>query len=135
MTYGEKSASQPIFVVSDLKTNLLGLPAIIALKLSTRIDTVETTKGEILLTYLLDWETLRVSMKSSYSLNTPRGVPPPLRQKTKEELDRMVSLLRLMKLRPGVQGWSLSQRKTELSGYVWTFNLLIKVSYVNFTPY
>ena len=44
-----KQSQQPVYVVSGLKTNLLGLPAITALNLAARIDTTardETDKDE-----------------------------------------------------------------------------------------
>ena len=37
--FKERSALQTIFVVRGLKTNLLGLPAIISLNLASRVDT------------------------------------------------------------------------------------------------
>ena len=40
LTFQDKSCSQRIFVVAGLKNNLLGLPAIEALGLLVRIDTV-----------------------------------------------------------------------------------------------
>ena len=42
LVYKGKAVQQCIFVVRDLKTNLLGLPAITALGLSSRIDATET---------------------------------------------------------------------------------------------
>ena len=38
LQYKQRSTRQTVFVVKGLKTNLLGLPAIVALKLAARID-------------------------------------------------------------------------------------------------
>jgi len=40
LQYKDRSSQQTIFVIKGLKTNLLGLPAITALKLAARIDTI-----------------------------------------------------------------------------------------------
>ena len=41
LRHGTKTVLQTIFVINDLKTNLLRLPAITALNLATRNDSVE----------------------------------------------------------------------------------------------
>ena len=41
--YGQNSSGQQIFVIKDLKSNLLGLPAIAALNLAARLDAAYTT--------------------------------------------------------------------------------------------
>jgi len=43
-TYKDSQMMQPVFVVVGLKNNLLGLPAIIALNLVTRLDTITDTQ-------------------------------------------------------------------------------------------
>ena len=46
-TYKDRQMVQPVFVVEGLSNILLGLPAIMALNLITRLDTVTDTQGEI----------------------------------------------------------------------------------------
>ena len=46
LSYKGKESQQQIYVVDDLKSNLLGLPAIIALHLVTRTDSVQTETTE-----------------------------------------------------------------------------------------
>ena len=46
LSHKAKISQQQIFVVDDLKTNLLGLPAIIALHLVTRTDAIQTETFE-----------------------------------------------------------------------------------------
>ena len=46
LSYKDKISQQQIFVLDDLKTNLLGLPAIISLHLVTRADTIQTEAFE-----------------------------------------------------------------------------------------
>lgn len=72
--------------MSDLRTGLLGLPAITALNLAMRIDSMETSKGrrswKNFQTYSLVWGTSKVNMKSklkdnakTHSVSAPRSVP------------------------------------------------------------
>ena len=44
--HGQNSSGQQIFVIKDLKSNLLGLPAITALNLAIRLDAAYTTLVE-----------------------------------------------------------------------------------------
>jgi hypothetical protein len=99
-----KTAEQHVFVVRGLKTNLLGLPAIIALGLAKRVDTVTTMKtpSHIQKQFPLLFQGLgnlggeyEIHLKSGAipcSLFTPRHVPLPLRPKVKEELDQMEAI-------------------------------------------
>ena len=102
LTKADQTSTQTIFVVPDLKSNLLGLPALIALSLISQIDSVEDTKDHILEEFLALFrglgnlgEEYYIKMREglrSYALFTPRNVPIPLRTKVKEELDRMEEL-------------------------------------------
>ncbi len=97
-----KATVQQIFVIKGLTSNLLGLPAISALNLATRVDTVadydSTVKkahpklfqglGEFGEPYHIK---LRPDAKP-HALYTPRRVPLPLRSRVKEELHRMETL-------------------------------------------
>ena len=49
-----KAATQPVFVVRGLKSNLLGLPPITALRLAIRLDNTETTEVPGKLMYTAD---------------------------------------------------------------------------------
>ena len=49
-----KAATQPVFVVRGLKSSLLGLPAITALRLAIRLDNTETTEVPGKLMYTAD---------------------------------------------------------------------------------
>jgi len=46
LSHGQKSSLQQIFVIKDLKSNLLGLPAITALNLAPRLDHTHTSLVE-----------------------------------------------------------------------------------------
>eukprot|EP00731_Ephydatia_muelleri_P028828 Em0020g472a len=99
LAYKGTHSHQTIFVVKGLKTNLLGLPALRALKLIARVDSVEqyedtirqkypklfTGLGNMGVEYSIK---LRPNAKP-YALSTPRNIPLPLRSKVKEELTKM----------------------------------------------
>ena len=46
-TYATRSTSQPVYVVKDLKSNLLGLPVITALRLVERLDALTEVSEDI----------------------------------------------------------------------------------------
>jgi len=93
---------QEIFVVKNLKTNLLGLPAITELRLIERLHTICTSPDGIkhsfpdlftgLGTLGADYEIKLQSNARPYALHTARQVPIPLRQKVEKELLRMQSM-------------------------------------------
>ena len=99
LAYKGTQSHQTIFVVKGLKTNLLGLPALRALKLIARVDAVEqyedtirqkypklfTGLGNMGVEYSIK---LRPNAKP-YALSTPRNITLPLRSKVKEELTKM----------------------------------------------
>ena len=100
LTSEGKSCKQPIYIIEDLQNNLLGLPAITALELLTKVDSVQpgnvqqsfpklfqglgTLKGD----YQIQ---LRPDAKS-YALYSAINVPIPLRGKVKQELEHMEKL-------------------------------------------
>ena len=103
LSHGHKSSKQKVFVVRNLRNNLLGLPAITALHLACRIDeTLARDPYELRRRYpnvfkglgsLGDQYTIRLKDSATpYSLYTPRNVALPLRGKVQEELDRMEKL-------------------------------------------
>ena len=102
LTHKEKKASQQVYVVSNLSTNLLGLPAISALHLATRVDTMDTspTMAEKIKNKFPnvfkglgnlggEYEIKLEQNAKPFSLFAPRHVPIPLRQKVSEELVKM----------------------------------------------
>ena len=84
--------------MAGLLTNLLGLPAIIALKLIARLEAVSVSSimDEFpALFQELEGEPFDICLQPSakpYALFTPRKIPIPLRQKVTQELDRMLLL-------------------------------------------
>ncbi|KAK3098958.1 hypothetical protein FSP39_024697 [Pinctada imbricata] len=99
--YNDKTSDQEIYVVKNLKTALLGRPAIEALNLLMRVENVNTgTEVKKKHPKLFDglgktnWE-YKISLKDNakpYALSSPRRVPLPLMNQVKEELERMQSL-------------------------------------------
>ena len=77
----------------------MGLPTLLALNLIARVDSTEQYEEKIHLQYCDLFKGLgtlgpkyTIQLKHNakpYSLNTPRNVPLPLRDKVKEELMRM----------------------------------------------
>jgi len=101
LVHKNNTATQTVYVVNGLKTNLLGLPAITALNLATRVDTTTETPS-IIQMYPTVFQGLRnlgeeYTIKTKpgakpYALFTPQNIPLPLRPKVKQELDRMESI-------------------------------------------
>ncbi|KAK3107078.1 hypothetical protein FSP39_006562 [Pinctada imbricata] len=99
--YNDKTSDQEIYVVKNLKTALLGRPAIEALNLLMRVENVNTgTDVKKEHPKLFDglgktnWE-YKISLKDNakpYALSSPRRVPLPLMNQVKGELERMQSL-------------------------------------------
>ena len=102
LSHKELHSQQIIFVIKNLKTNLLGLPALHALKLIARMDSVKEYEESIQRNYPQLFTGLgtmgseyTIKLKPNpkpYSLSTPRNIPLPLRGKVKEELERMTKL-------------------------------------------
>ena len=102
LSSGGREANHKVFVVNNLKTNLLGLPSISALNLAARIAgtsceprTEESIKKEFPTVFqglgnLGDEYEIKLQPDAKpYALFTPRNVPLPLRPKVAMELDRM----------------------------------------------
>ena len=102
LSYNGKEAQHQVFVVNQLKSNLLGLPSISALNLAVRIDSTSSeamTEETIRTEFPKVFEGLgnlgeayQIKLRPDakpYSLFTPRHVPLPLRPKVTKELDRM----------------------------------------------
>ena len=83
LKHGKKNTVQQIFVINNLKTNLLGLPAITALNLIGRLDSVDVDdiikqNPDIFcdLGNLGDKYEVKLDENAiPYSLHTPRNVP------------------------------------------------------------
>ena len=102
LTSKHVSCKQNVFVVKDLKRNLLGLPAITSLNLVSRLDSLQLTAKEIqrqypqlfhgLGTFGEEYEVSLAKDARPFALHTARNVPLPLRNKVQAELNRMESL-------------------------------------------
>ena len=101
----KKSTTQTVYVVKDLKVNLLGLPAIMSLHLLSQVNSTTTehpTAEHIRQRFPSLFQGLgnlggeyNIKMQNDvrpYALFTPRNVPIPLRAKVKDELNRMEQL-------------------------------------------
>ena len=85
-----------------MKNNLLGLPAIEALNLAVRLDAAEDYRSMIVRSYPKVFEGLgnlgepyEIKLGPNpkpYALYTSRRVPLPLRDRVREELNRMESI-------------------------------------------
>ena len=97
--HGQNSSEQQIFVIKDLKSNLLGLPAITALSLAVRLDAAYTTLVEDSFPTVFQGlgnlgEPYTIKLRDNavpYALFTPRMIPLPLLDKVEQELAQMES--------------------------------------------
>lgn len=97
LTYNSRQTEEKVYVVKNLSTPLLGLPAISALGLLIRVDMVTMDSLQMsypkLFTGLGDIQRpYHIKLKpdaAPFSLKTPRRIPLPLMGKVKEELQRM----------------------------------------------
>ena len=101
LSHKGKHSQHQAFVVDHLKTNLLGLPAITALHLAIRTDSLQmqSTADDIqdkfpkvfrgLGTLAGEYHIQLCTDAKPHAIFTPRHVPLPLRPKVVEELDRM----------------------------------------------
>ena len=104
LSYGQRHAKQRVYVVRDLQANLLGLPALIALQLLCRVNAVtkSTSDDDIIKHFPQVFEglgnigeeyTIRLKPNAvPYSLYTPRNIALPLREKVRDELNRMEAM-------------------------------------------
>jgi len=104
LSHRGRSTKQQLFVVAELKSNLLGLPAIQDLNLAVRLDGTTADTTPLTAPYIHKrfpklfqglgnlGEEYQIKLKldaTPFSLFTPRRVPLPLREKVKEELEQM----------------------------------------------
>ena len=102
LTFNHVTCKQKVFVVKDLKHNLLGLPVITSLSLISRMSTVHYNTQDIKKNFSHLFQGLG-SLGNEYeihlkeeakpvSLHTARNIPLPLRSKVQQELKRMESM-------------------------------------------
>jgi transposase InsO family protein len=99
LKFKEEESQQSVYVIEGLKNNLLGLPAITALGLISRLHSITNIKSEIGEKYPSVFtglgcfkEEYQIKLKEGatpHCLFTPRHVPLPLRDKVREELENM----------------------------------------------
>eukprot|EP00731_Ephydatia_muelleri_P030587 Em0022g101a len=101
LSYGNKTTLQSVYVVKNLKVNLLGLPAVIALALVAKVDALSTKPGvagqfpSLFQGLGCLGEPYQIKLQPDakpFALFTARHVPLPLRDKVKQELEKMVDL-------------------------------------------
>ena len=101
LSNGQASSVQTIFVVKDLQTNLLGLPAITALQLASKINETTSSQGikercrGVFQGLGTIGDEYRIKLKEGavpHAIHTARNIPIPLRAKVQEELDQMEKL-------------------------------------------
>ena len=98
---GDRTSTETVFVIRGLRNNLLGLPAIKSLQLVCRVDTV-CSEQEIQQRFPKVFSGLGtlgepyvIKLKADakpYALITAKNVPIPLRDKVRDELERMESI-------------------------------------------
>ena len=94
-TVKSKSCIQKVFVVRNLRNNLLGLPAIKHLQMLPQLDTIQKVIPDQFPGLGTMKEMYTIKMKPNakpYALYIPRNVPLPLRAKVQTELTRMENM-------------------------------------------
>ena len=102
LSHRGKATKQPVYVVEGLKTNLLGLPAILALDLVAKMDETVEALHPLVEKYPTLFrglgslgEPYDIQIKPDaqpYALFSSRNIPLPLRSKVEQELKQMESL-------------------------------------------
>ena len=96
---GDKVASQTVYVVENLRNNLLGLPAILALQMVTQVNEVTDMESQFINKFPTVFsglgsfkEEYQIRLKEGakpHNLYTARNVPLPLREQVRLELEEM----------------------------------------------
>ena len=99
LTYKQTTIKHHVYVIQHLSNNLLGLPAITALNVLTKIDDIHNKENTILSKFQDLFQRLgkmpceyEIKLKPDakpYSLFTARKIPIPLRDKVQNELKQM----------------------------------------------
>ena len=99
LTYKGRCCTQPVYIVKNMKNNLLGLPAIKALNLLSHVESID--KNIIsqyaslftgLGTFAREYKIQLKPNSQPFALSTPRNIPLALRPKVQAELQRMEGL-------------------------------------------
>ena len=92
LTHNGSQCTQPVFIVKNMKNNLLGLPAIRALNLLSHVDSVNNniiSQYPSLFTGLGTFaHEYKIQLKPNshpFALSTPRNIPLALRPKVQAE--------------------------------------------------
>ena len=129
LVHNDKSTTQDVFVIPQLTHNLLGLPAITALDLVTRVDAIQSKTSIIQGKFPSLFNALglmshkyEIPNAKPHALFTARCVSIPLREKVQAELQRMQSLGVITKVdRPthDVQAWWWCLKSRERCVFAW----------------
>ena len=101
LTHEESCCTQPVYIVKNITNNLLGFPAIKALKLLSHVQSVDNSTSIVsqypsLFTGLGTFShEYKINLKPNAqprALSTPRNIPLALRPKVQAELQHMESL-------------------------------------------
>ena len=102
LTHGRDFVEQDIYVVKGLRKPLIGRPAIIALQLVNRVNTINSVKQQIvdqnpdlfqgLGTIEEEYTIVLKADAKPYALATPRRIPIPLKSSVEQELKCMQQL-------------------------------------------
>ena len=100
LTHKEFCCTQPVYIVKDITNNLLGFPAIKALKLLSHLKSVVDdeifSKYPSLFTGLGSFsQDYKINLKpiaQPYALSSPKNIPLALRQKVQTKLQYMEAL-------------------------------------------
>ena len=125
LEYNGKETLQSVYVVNHLKRNLLGLPAITALSLAVRLESMTNTTCSVVDKFPSLFQGLgsfgeeyTIKLKAGakpFAIFTPRNVPMPLRTRVKQELDKMESMRVISKIEeptPWCAGMVVVPKKT-----------------------
>ena len=125
LEYKGKETLQSVYVVNHLKRNLLGLPAITALNLAVRVESMTNTTCSVVGKFPSLFQGLgsfgeeyTIKLKAGakpFAIFTPRNVPMPLRTRVKQELDKMESMRVISKIEeptPWCAGMVVVPKKT-----------------------